>query len=38
VAVNIDEINGGILRGGELAAAHVRDLAGDLYNLASPPG
>jgi hypothetical protein len=38
VAVNLDAINGGILRGGELAIARRMDFAGDLHNLASTPG
>jgi hypothetical protein len=38
VAVEIDEINGGILRGSELAAAHRIDLAGDVHALDLTPG
>jgi hypothetical protein len=38
VAVEIEQINGGILWGGELAAAHLMDLAGDVHALASTPG
>jgi hypothetical protein len=38
VAVEIDEINRGILRSGEFAAAHLMYLVGDLLALASTPG